>query len=384
MDKLFSKQKIVFYAFIINVIAFVFVPSLLSKDKGEFFNILPELPELLVDYFWTILLAVDSKVIAYSPLADIIFQIPNGLTKSLSIILFLGLFIGSFLLFIKILLQQKLITTKQLYLYIPFVVFSYGFLFEFFWGQWNFISFVLIMYSIFVVYKKNRFFSYLLFAFAASLKVYPFIFILLYIGNKKEIKRWIFDILYATMLFIASFFVQGYEVLLNYLTQLTKYSSNPVVWYANMSIYSFNSNFKDVFGFNLGIIPYIIAAFCLIIIILSQIKSKIQLNGILLYALIIIALLFPSVSMDYKLSLLIVCYPILYNTEFHKTSLINRGFLFVSSILIFSTLFSYKFYELILRNWFFTNKFTAISLLLVVMTIYTVFCKFDYTQKKNK
>jgi hypothetical protein len=384
MDKLLTRPKIVLYAFAINIFVFVLFPFLLSNDKSHFLNILPELPELFVDYFWTILLAVDTKTVAYSPLADIIFKLPSLFPKTVNLAIFFTVFAGAVFLYMKFLLDKEYLNKKQLYLYIPFVLLSYGFLFELIWGQWNLISFVLIIYAVYVVYKKNRFLSYLLFAVTASLKVYPIIFILLYARNFKDYRKWVVDIVCTTIIFIALFFVQGFDDLIKYVDQLSYYSSNPVVWYANMSIYSFNSNLNEIYGCNLGIFPYFFALFCLLIIFIVHIQQNKQLNGILLLALIIIALLFPSVSMDYKLCLIILCYPIIYNSEFTSNNYIDKSFLFISSVLIFSTLFSFKFYEIVLRNWFYASKFIVLILLLIAFTIYSVFNYLKFNNFEHK
>jgi len=125
----------------------------------------------------------------YPPLASVLFGPFLLFTfsesyKILSLLTFLAFVLLPFLLRAG---KEKATLT---WLFVLVGLFSYGFQFEVERGQFNIISMFFCFLGVWIFYfhKKSRILAYILFSLSVQLKVFPFIFILLFVDNAQRIK----------------------------------------------------------------------------------------------------------------------------------------------------------------------------------------------------
>jgi hypothetical protein len=249
---------------------------------------------------------------------------------------------------------------------------SYGFQFELERGQFNLIAVLFCFFAIWIYHYHNRYrlVSYLLFILSVQLKIYPFIFIVMLVSDWHDWKNNLIRFLVLTALNFGLFFILGLRVFLDFLNGLTAKSISPLNWISNHSIRSFIdlvSKYASDHGWGwfqqysgaLQIILLAMVAGCIFLIILHAYHQKqTGLNPFLLLACVIGASLIPSISHDYKLSLLagpvaVVLSEISSYSE--RTRRLHRFVFFNLPVLIFSTvyastLFSYTNKPLLLQN----------------------------------
>lgn len=201
-------------------------------------------------------------------------------------------------------------------------LFSYGFQFELERGQFNVIAFTLCIFAIylFYFYKSFRLLSYLIFSFSVHLRIYPAIFIIMFIDDWSAWKQNLKRLIGIGVLNLMLLFVLGYSILIEFLQALTTRMGPNWTWIGNHSITSFVYNLTDS-GFGLfdqnsllwlkehsnfiTVALFVYFAICFIVVVLKDIvKKKRGLNPDLLLICTIGGLIIPSVSHDYKLALL--------------------------------------------------------------------------------
>lgn len=202
------------------------------------------------------------------------------------------------------------------------VIVSYGMLFEYERGQFNVIAFTLAITAIYLFHYQPSFrhFAYLLFSISIHLKLYPIIFILMFIKDWRDWKGNLLRFAGIGIFNIALLFSVGTSMFISFMNSITTYTSD--VWSRpyNLSIRSFihalaNKEivpFSDSVAawiksnlFGLEMFFLIFFGLCLLIVIVKAYKNNEQtINFDLLMVLTIGALIIPSVSIDYKLPLL--------------------------------------------------------------------------------
>ncbi len=266
-------------------------------------------------------------------------------------------------------------------------LFSYGFQFELERGQWNVIAVFMSFLAIWIYHfhNKYRFLAYVFFTISVQLKVFPLIFIVMLISNwhdwKNNIKRFL---LLATVNF-ALLFVLGPNVFVGWLKTLTTGTANPTnFWIGNHSISSFVTMTSDYWEW---VKPYsglaqiallALIAVCIFLIILQEYRQEQKgMNPHLLLACTLGALLIPSISHDYKLSLLAAPVAILFSdhrfwerVKSPRMQMILIALLTVFSAAYSSTLFSFTNKPLILKN-----NFPALVTMLIIITVLSLVSK---------
>jgi len=249
----------------------------------------------------------------YPPLASVLFGPFLLFTfsesyKILSLLTFLAFVLLPFLLRAG---KEKATLT---WLFVQVGLFSYGFQFEVERGQFNIISMFFCFLGVWIFYfhKKSRILAYILFSLSVQLKVFPFIFILLFVDNAQRIKT---NILRLAGLLFSNFlllFVLGSGIFIDFFHAIKTQTINPGIWIGNHSIKAFVTLIQGGQSWNL---PFskVIELILLVLIILNILiilyrtlgqKEKTP-NPFLLIACALGALLIPSVSHDYKLSILV-------------------------------------------------------------------------------
>jgi hypothetical protein len=294
--------------------------------------------------------------------------------KILSLITFIAF------VFLPFLLRPETGKTTLIWLFILAGLFSYGFQFELERGQFNIISmfFCFLGLWIFYYHKKSRILAYIFFSLSIQLKVFPFIFILLFVDNSQRLKT---NILRLAGLLISNFlllFILGPGMFLDFFHAIKAQTLNPGIWIGNHSIKAFvtliQGHSSGSFPFS-DAIEFILLGLIIINILLIFYKTldrkHIAPNPFLLLACSLGALLIPSVSHDYKLSILVA--PVAYficnisDWEERKGSaqhhLLRNLLVLFFSIAYFSTSFSYTN-----KYGAFVNNFPMLLLMPLLLT----------------
>jgi len=253
-------------------------------------------------------------------------------------------------------------------------LFSYGFQFELERGQFNVITFTLCILSIYLFYfhKSFRYLAYLFFSFSVHLRLYPAIFIVMFINDwtvwKQNLKR-LFGILVLNLMLL---FVLGYSQLIMFFQALTQKLGPSWTWVGNHSLTSFVYNLTNSgFGlFDQGTLTWLkehstfitvtlLAYFviCFVFVVLKDfLKKKRGLNPDLLLICTVGALIIPSVSHDYKLALLACPLTIALSNRTVASSTWRKGLsallITLASIAYSITLFPFKYKPQYLENSF--------------------------------
>ena len=272
---------------------------------------------------------------------------------------------------------------------------SYGFQFELERGQWNIITFAFTVTAIYLFHNqpKYRWLSYLLFTISIQLKLYPAIFIFCFIEDWSDWRENIKRILGLGIVNILTMLVFGLGPVLTTITSLSEIRSSHTGSSINLSITSFT-----LYILSSGILPrkriflwlmdnnwfpqlllYIFFGFCFLVILWQAYKKNSKgINPHVFLACTIGACVVPSISFDYKLSLLpasiLISTPAIFFSNNKNGSLIKL-LAFIFSIAYSSTLYSYANKPPILQN-----NFPA---LLIMVTIYAIFSLMDsHTEKE--
>ena len=261
---------------------------------------------------------------------------------------------------------------------------SYGFQFELERGQWNLIAFSFIVTSIYLFHKqpKYRWLAYLLFSISVQLKLFPAIFVLTLIEDFSDWKNNIKRIVGLGVINLLALFVFGITPVLKTIESLNKFSPGASSHF-NLSLISFTS-----FLFSKGVLPqkhiilwltankwlpqlffFALFGFCFLTICFQAYKRNATgFNPYIFLACFIGACIIPSVSFDYKLSMLpasiIISIPEILLKEEENNRPLTILLAFVFSVAYSSMLYSYADKPKILQN-----NFPALMLILIICTI---------------
>jgi hypothetical protein len=337
----------------------------------------------------------------YPPLASIMFTplLYFDFTmayKFITVISLICYIVASF--YLPCWINQQKQTSPSLMLIFTSGLFSYGFHFEIERGQFNIIAFLICLSSISIFYRfeRHRYLAYILFTLSVQLKVYPFIYIIMFIKDWGDYKNNIMRIAGLSILNISLLFILGPRVFFDFITAIRGQIAAPYLWIGNHSIRGFISYVSSPQAYKKGdqipnllwmgnyrdeiqIVFFSLVAMCLLLVVFRAYRRK--RNGVdpyLLLACTISALLIPSVSHDYKLSILMGPMAIALsakdfsNVTYRKFRSIGFYVLtFVLSCGYSSLLFSY------------TNKFTpllrsALPALMIILFVTTLLSFFDH------
>lgn len=240
-------------------------------------------------------------------------------------------------------------------------LFSYGFQFEIERGQFNLIAVCLCLLGVWLFHyqERLRLLAYLLFTVAVQLKIYPFIFIFMFVSDwqdwKNNIKRTA-GIAAANILFL---FALGPGVFMDFIAALKEQSNYPFVWGGNHSIHSYlalaaqhalengrpwlDGRFEAV----KLLLLLVVGASVLTTAAVAYHQNRKGVDSRLLLACALGAMVIPSVSHDYKLSILATPTAILLSDLSSRdgaeggmrTRIASRIMAFALSAAYFSTLY---------------------------------------------
>jgi len=260
-------------------------------------------------------------IIAYPPLAVATLATLSILDypayfKFISSVTLLAYFVSS--LIVSFFLIPK---RNRMILMLLFIsgLYSYGFQFEMERGQFNVISmtFCLLAIYIFHFHRKFRYFAYLFFSISIQLKVYPVFFVVMFIDNWRNLRSIIKRFIGLILLNIGLLFILGQKLFLDFLNTVINYQKLQSSRYENLSIkgfvYYLSNDILPVPQSNIlasiatsEIVYWLVLGVCFLVVVrIAYIRNERGLNPYILLVCTIAALIIPSVSNDYKLSLLV-------------------------------------------------------------------------------
>ena len=263
-------------------------------------------------------------------------------------------------------------------------LFSYGLEFELERGQYNVLTFLFVMLAAYLYHFHHRFrtIAYLLFSLAVQLKVFPAIFILMFVKDWRDWKGNLRRFAGLALFNFALLFILGTRVFLEFLGVITQQVLAPSwSWNGNHSIQAFVFNLtKDGYGLigpealeavsryaSLLTWTFLaIFALCLFLVLYhSYRQNENGFNPYLFLVCTLGALIVPT-SNDYTLSFLIAPAGLLFAViaaGSFKARAAASLLSFIASLSFASTLFPFKY-----KPYFLNNNFPALFLMLVSVT----------------
>jgi len=386
----------VILGFSISYLLFFVFPIFMSAQVMQFPMYLPAIDPIGIDldqmlfYSESLFIRKQTPYVGsnlYPPLASILFGplLTISISMAYRIITLINVFcfaIITYLFPLKTSKNKK--ASSLLILFFITGILSYGFQFELERGQFNVIAISLCFLAIriFHFHFRYRYLAYFLFTLSVQLKVFPLIFIVMLISNWQD---WINNIKRLLMLGVVNIsllFVLGPHIFVDFINAIAYQISTPYIWIGNHSIRSFiillfGPDYK--YSGLIQIMLLAIVAFCILLVIYQAYRNKQKgINFVLLLACTLGALLIPSVSHDYTLSILVAPVTMVF-MEYEFLGKIGNprlNKLFIVLLLIFSityssTLFSYTYAQLFPFSYesILTNKFPALFIMLLATTL---------------
>lgn len=325
----------------------------------------------------------------YSPFAYIFFS-PLTLISNIHF-LYRLITILTFICFIlsSLIIPLLMIKSKERSLIALFFVsglLSYGMQFELERAQFNIITFTFCIAAVYIYHFHHSFrrFAYLLFVIAVQLKLYPAIFIFMFIKDWKDWKGNLRRLIILGLVNFLLLFIAGLQSFLGFVNLVKIQLSNPgLSWTGNHSIKAFLSEFVENNGFDListesvhffqqhinGISNLFLIIF--LASILSAILRAYRMNqqgidALLLLTCSIGALIIP-VSNDYTLPIITtpmaLAFLTISNNNHEKRKIAIILFLILTTASYSALLYPFKYKPLYLQN-----SFPLLFLLLITST----------------
>ncbi len=294
-------------------------------------------------------------------------------------------------LFITLVIPLITVADKRLspllMLFVVTGLFSYGFQFELERGQFNVIAFTLCLLAIWIYHyqHKSRHWAYVLFSISIQLKVFPAIFVIMFINDWPDWKNNIKRFLGLGAVNFALFFILGPRIFIDFVNATVFKTMNPYVWVGNHSIRAFVTlisttihkyQIHNLFWLDkyLGLMQDVMLIFVIGCILLMMFwayqQTQTGLNPYLLLACTLGALLIPSVSHDYTLALLAAPVAMCFCTDRvikhsdHRLRWLTSFLVFVFFLAYPATLFSNTN-----RPIFLANSLPVLMVMLLVTTV---------------
>ncbi len=400
----------VILAFLLLYVPFFLFPLFFAKNQIHYLT--KYIPDAYITHIGFDIEAIVSRIqawfvtgqspyadgfIAYPPLAIALFAPLILIGYPAYFKLMTGLTLIAYLIAVWLIPSLVIPKDKRAILFLIFItgLFSYGLQFEVERGQFNLVVFSLCLFAIYLFhyYPRFRYFAYVLFSLAVQLKVYPVIFVVMFIENWKDWKSNITRLLGLGLLNFSLLFILGYPFFQDFLQAITAYQFDyQSSRYENLSIkafaYYFSTNLFDASIASkasvwLEIFFFLLVGLSLWVTILVAWKKDMHgLNPCLLLVSTLAALIIPSVSNDYKLSILIA--PVILflsqETEIHVKSkkIIYIVLTFLTSLAYWST-----FYPATVKPDFLDRNFPALFLMLMSVTVLNFLVPYTETIATN-
>lgn len=205
-------------------------------------------------------------------------------------------------------------------------LFSYGYQFEVERGQFNIITMFFVVAAVLVYhnYYRFRYLAYLLFSLAVQSKIYPAIFIFMLVRDWKDWKSNIKRFAGLGAFNFALLFILGPRVFLDFVGRVTSHMKEPFIWLGNHSIRSFVEVAAVKFGWlakedtsKVQFLLFAIVAVCMFLVLVQAYRQNHKgINPNLFIACTCVALLIPSESHDYVLSILVAPVALAFHNDY--------------------------------------------------------------------
>jgi hypothetical protein len=258
-------------------------------------------------------------------------------------------------------------------------LFSYGFHFEMERGQLNIVAFQFVLIAVYLFHYKPKFryLAYVLFSVGVHIKIYPLIYIVMFVDNWRE---WKMNFKRFTGIGILNLFfllVLGFQPVGAFLQGITNITTLAnYVWIGNHSIKSFvmllqTGQFQEVFSnyqllvahswavenaVKIGNALTILVLLCFLLVVFRSFQKNVKgFNPDIFIVSTLVALLLPAISHDYTLSILGSAVGIALGSriDLEPNSRFRPLYIFLISLISFaysSVLFSYTNKPLLLQN----------------------------------
>lgn len=248
-------------------------------------------------------------------------------------------------------------------------LFSYGFHFELERGQFNLLAFSCCLLALYLFHHhtKARYLAYTLFCLAVQLKIYPAIFVLLFVRDWADWRGNLKRIVGLLIVNTGLFFALGADIFQDFLHALIRESGSNL-WIGNHSIRAFvllaPLPYKSVFHL---LLPGIVIG-CIGVIMFYSFRQRLtRFNKPLFLACTVASLLIPPVSNDYKLTLLTAAMGVTFP---HRLPILSgaKRMLFGGGLLVMAFAYASTLYSFTNKPLLFKNNLPALLMLLCVWT----------------
>jgi hypothetical protein len=266
-------------------------------------------------------------------------------------------------------------------------LFSYGMQFELERGQINVLAFLFSMSAIYIYHRYHDFrrYAYLLFSIAIQLKIYPAIFVVMFVRDWRDWKGNLRRFLALGLFNFALLFITGVQPFKDFLDAITTQLAKPGwAWTGNHSIRAFVSEFAENGGFGLvstGVLETIrqnaetisnafLAAFilCFLLTLLRAYQRNQPAFDPSLFLICVLGALIVPISNDYTLSILpapmALALSALATNRYGKSKPMAIILLFAAATAYSATLYPFKYKPLFLQN-----LFPALFIVLITVTL---------------
>lgn len=400
--------------FVIELVLFFIFPMFFSKIKIQYFT--KYIPDAYITHIGFDIESTVSRVanwlvsgqspyadgfLLYTPLVFVLFAPLSilGYPAYYKLVVLLSLVSYCLLFIIALRIIEKKNFTIILLFFLTGLL-SYGFQFELERGQFNIITYFLTFLAIYIFHYhyKYRYFSYILFALAIQLKLYPIIYIFMFVNDWRDWKSNIKRFIGIVILNFSLLFVLGYDFFITFLDRVTGYQLHYQSSRAeDLSITGFVYNLI-MDGFNLipknmmsqlaqyegtikMIFLFVFGGSLLTIIVYAYIQKQNQLNPYLFLICTIGAMIIPSQSADYKLSILIVTLSLalasIPMSTKGKKKITQIILIFIASAAYWTTL-----YPSVVKPYLISRNFLALFIILLSFTMINVLVEGKYETRE--
>jgi hypothetical protein len=262
---------------------------------------------------------------------------------------------------------------------------SYGLQFELERGQFNIITFLFCLSAIYIFHTHYnlRYVAYILFSISVQLKIYPAIFILLFIKNWKDWKNNLTRFIGLGLFNVLLLFCLGYQIFLDFYRSVTSHLSLESSWIGNHSIKAFVYNlsisgfgvlskdsmeFVQYYSREIELILLVFYGICLLAVIWNLYNHNEKNPSFYLLLICTIgSMIIPSYSQDYTLPILVT--PMLLALS--STEITSKGWrkiLATFLVVLSSAAYSSLLFPFKAKPDYLSNGFPALFTILISMT----------------
>ncbi len=207
--------------------------------------------------------------------------------------------------------RAKRVTASLMLVFVTGLV-SYGFQFELERGQFNVIAVLLSFLAVWIYHRHHRIrlLGYLVFILSVQLKLYPFVFALMFIRDWRDWRGNITRVVLLAAINFGLLFVLGLGTFTKFLAAVRTESGSPKwVWVGNHSVHGFVSYVSQSMSIpNAALWQWLLMLLvlaCVVFVVLQAYRrDEHDMDPHLLLACTLASLLLPAISNDYTLAIL--------------------------------------------------------------------------------